>query len=384
MWRRWIKWIILLLVIAGIGLLIWHFTRPKPVEVIVKPVSKGPVEHTVANTRAGTVKACRRAKLSPSVGGQISKLPIHKGDEVKQGQLLLELWNDDLTAQSELAKQELEASQSQSKAACLKADVAKRNADRLVLLGKQEVVSKEQVDNAVTDASAQRAQCNSTFSEIGMRQARIKVLEADLDRTRLVAPFDGVVAEINGELFEFVTPSPIGIATPPVVDLIENSCFYVTAPIDEVDASGIRVGMPARITMDAFRGEKFQGHVRRIADYVLDVEKQARTVDVEASFDQPPEKLTLLAGYSADIEVILNVRPDTVRVPTEALFDENKVYLFDSGKGLLIRREIEKGIANWQWTEVLKGLSEGDRVVVNVDNPNLKDGEKAVISGEKP
>lgn len=380
MFRGWIKWLVILAVAAAVSFWGWRHFDPKPVEVVLKPVSRGSVEKTVANTRAGTVKACRRAKLSPSVGGQIARLPIKKGDAVKRGQMLLELWNEDLVRQSELARQELSASRSRSKAVCLKSEVARRNADRMTRLGKEDVVSRERVDNAVTDASALTAECESSHAEIGMREAKLKVLETELERTRLVAPFDGVVAEINGELFEFVTPSPIGIATPPAVDIIENTCFYVTAPIDEVDAAGVEVRMPVRIALDAYKNERFEGHVRRIADYVLDVEKQARTVDVEASFDEAPRSVNLLAGYSADIEVILEVRENALRVPTEAIFGENKVYRFEQDQGRIRLLEIKTGIGNWQWTEVTQGLSDGDRVVVNVDNQNLKDGGAAVAA----
>ena len=76
---------------------------------------------------------------------------------------------------------------------------------------------------------------------------------AALDKTRLTAPFGGTVAEINGELGEFVTPSPIGVPTPPAVDLIDTTSLYVSAPIDEVDAPDIRADMAAHISLDAFR-----------------------------------------------------------------------------------------------------------------------------------
>ena len=126
--------------------------------------------------------------------------------------------------------------------------------------------------------------------------------QATLDRTRLIAPFNGVVAEINGELSEYVTPSPLGIATAPVVDLIDNTCFYVTAPIDEVDVPNIEPGMNSRVSLDAFGDRRFAGKVRRIAPYVLDREKQARTVDVEVKFTIPSDIRQMLAGYSADVE----------------------------------------------------------------------------------
>jgi len=85
-------------------------------------------------------------------------------------------------------------------------------------------------------------------------------------------------------LNEYVTPSPPGIATPPTVVLLDTSCFYVIAPIDEVDAPAVKINMDARVIMDAFGNKHFPARVRRIDPYVLDLEKQARTVDVEVEF----------------------------------------------------------------------------------------------------
>ncbi|MFZ7128409.1 MAG: efflux RND transporter periplasmic adaptor subunit [Desulfobacterales bacterium] len=371
------RWLLILLLVVALGFWMWRVTRPDPLEVAVKAANRGTVERTVANTRAGTVKACRRAKLSPSVGGQIAVLPIKEGDAVKKGQLLLELWNDDLTARTVLAEREVESARSRARSACFRAEVSQRNADRLVMLRKDDVVPEERADNAVAEAAALQAECNAARTEINVREAQWTVARAKLEQTRLVAPFDGVIAEINGELFEFVTPSPLGVATPPVVDIIDNACFYVSAPIDEVDAADIRVGMPARISLDAFRNERFDGSVRRIADYVLDIEKQARTVDVEAVFDELPAGAVLLAGYSADIEVILEVRHDVVRVPTEAVMDGQRVFVFSPDPGSVSIRHIRIGLANWDWTEVIEGLSPDELVVVNVDNPDLRDGAAA-------
>jgi HlyD family secretion protein len=98
---------------------------------------------------------------------------------------------------------------------------------------------------------------------------------------------------------------------------VDTSCIYVTAPIDEVDAPRIREGMPARVSLDAFRDRTFAARVRRVAPYVMDVEKQARTVEVEAEL-QDIQMATLLPGYSADIEVILQEQPDALRIPTRA------------------------------------------------------------------
>ncbi len=371
------RWLLISLTIALTGLWYWWTTREQPIEVAVTAVERGTVEKTVANTRAGTVKACRRAKLSPSTGGQIAKLPVHEGEAVKQGQLLLELWNKDLTAQLDLARQEAASSASTARARCIEAEQARREADRQQKLLARKLVSEEQVDQAVSTANAGDAACEAARLNAAVRRAQIGVAEANLEKTRLMAPFDGVVAEINGELNEFVTPSPIGIPTPPAIDLIENRCFYMTAPIDEVDVSGIEVGQTARVTLDAFGKQRFDGRVRRVADYVLDVEKQARTVDVEIEFVNTADLAQLLAGYSADVEVILDVRSDTLRIPTEALIDGSKVFLFRPATGLIEQRTVETGTANWDYTEILEGLDAGDLVVTTVDREGLADGVQA-------
>jgi HlyD family secretion protein len=382
--RRHVRWVIVVLFVAAAGTLIWLYTRPEPIEVVAKPVERGRVERTVANTRAGTVKACRRAKLSPSIGGQIAKLPIREGDRVKAGALLLELWNEDLVAETKLVQRESETAKAHARAACLKADVAQREADRLVKLRETGAISEERADRAVTEAKALKADCKAAKTSALMTEAGVEVARANLARTRLTAPFEGVIAEINGEVNEYLTPSPPGIATPPAVDLIDNSCFYVTAPIDEVDAPEIASDMDARVSLDAFGNRRFSGKVRRIAPYVMDREKQARTVDVEVEFSKPAEIRQLLAGYSADVEIILDVRQESLRIPTEAVLDGKRVFVYLSDEKIIKARIFESGISNWDYTEVVSGLKLDELVVVNVDLAGVKDGAHAVVVKKEP
>jgi HlyD family secretion protein len=358
--------------VAITALYVW-LSREKPVEVIVKKAGVGAVQETVANTRAGTIEACRRAGISPSIGGQISSLPVKEGDIVEQGQVLMELWNQDIQAQYELAQSEVKAATANANQACVRAEVAKREAERQKKLQKKNLSSEEAVDKADGESRAQQAACNAARATSEVSKAKLKVIQANLERTRLSAPFAGVVAEVNGEIGEFVTPSPVGIPTPPAVDLMDISCLYVSAPIDEVDAPRIRIEMKANISLDALAGEVFAGKVKRIAPYVLEVEKQARTVDVEVDFMCQQDCENMLPGYSADIEVILDERDNVLRIPTEAILEGNKVLVF-TADNLLQQREIKTGLSNWEWTQVTEGLSEGDEGVVSVEREGVEEG----------
>ena len=363
----------LLIIAAAIAAAFVWLGKEKAVEVIVKKASSGAVQETVANTRAGTIEACRRAGISPSIGGQIDSLPVKEGDLVEQGQVLMELWNEDQTAQYKLAQSEAKAAKARANQACVLAEVAQREADRQKKLQKKNLSSEEAVDRADGEARAQKAACNAARASSEVSQAQLNVVQAALDRTRLTAPFNGVVAEVNGEIGEFVTPSPVGIPTPPAVDLMDISCLYASAPIDEVDAPRIRVGMPANISLDAMAGENFAGVVKRVAPYVLEMEKQARTVDVEVDFLCQADCNNMLPGYSADIEVILDEKTSVLRIPTEAVLEGNSVLVLSTDERLELR-EITTGLKNWEWTEVTDGLSEGEEVVVSVDREGVEDG----------
>lgn len=363
--------------IAGIAAVVGYTMRDTPLRVVAVAVERGDVEATVANTRAGTVNACRRAGLSPALGGQIASLTVSTGDRVTSGQVLLELWNEDLRAERILAERDAIASVARAKESCVIAKVAEREAKRLVSLRERGISSEEETDRAVGDAEAKQAGCEAVRDLVRVSDARVDVATAALQRTLLKAPFDGVIAEINGELGEFVTPSPVGVPTPPTVDLIDNSCLYISAPIDEVDAPAVRTGMSARITLDAFPDQDFPGHVRRVAPYVLEVEKQARTVEVEAEIDNP-EKYDLIPGYSADVEIILDTRVDVLRIPALAVIDGEKVLLLNEQDQVIEERMIERGVSNWEYTEIVSGLDGSELVILSVDREGVEAGATAV------
>ena len=411
---RYLPWL------AGLALLafaVWYFTRPAPLRVQLAKVERGVVEATVNNTRAGTVKPCRRAKLAPPAGGQIAHLLVKKGQRVKADQVLLELWNDDLEAQQRLAQEQLATAQTQEQQACVQADLAEKEAVRAQQLREKGFISAEGLDQKVSAAKVSRSGCEVAHSQIDQSRSRIAVANASLERMVLRAPFSGIIADISGELGEYATPSPPGIPTLPAIDLIDDSCMFVSAPIDEVDAADIKVGQEARITLDAIKGKTFAGKVKRIAPYVLELEKQARTVEVEVEFvgqqpqhgvvespgtgwaakrlltqsagsasnvSQPsPNDENLLVGYSADVEIVHDTHAKVLRIPTQTLL-EGKHVLFYGANGILEERTVTTGLANWEHTEITSGLNEGDQIVMSLDQAGVKAGAHVVPEVSKP
>jgi HlyD family secretion protein len=376
--RRSVRWVLLAVVIAIVAFFAWRSAKPEPVPVVLGEADRGRVERSVANTRAGTVKSCRRAKLAPPAGGQIAALPVKEGDRVRAGQVLLELWNEDAAAQARVAEEQSRSAVLRAEEACVRAENAEREAERARKLHADGLLPDDQLDRATSSAKTLRAACNAARAEVQQSRARVDAARASLTRTVLRAPFAGIVAKVTGEMGEFTTPSPPGIPTPPAIDLIDDSCLYVTAPIDEVDVARVRVGQPAYVTIEAFPGRKIPGRVKRVAPYVVDLEKQARTVDVEVELANPEDAKSLLVGYSADVEIILDVRDDVVRVPTQALLEGNRVLVYDPKNTVLVERQLQTGVSNWAFTEITSGVQPGEQVVLSVEREGVAAGVHAI------
>jgi len=204
---------------------------------------------------------------------------------VVAGDVLVRLNDATALAQLELARQAVRVAEARRKEACLRRDRAGRQLARQRKLAEREIVSEDvlyQLEHAHRTAAVS---CDATGAELDRTHAAVHAAETELAKTLILTPFDGVVSEVSTEAGEWVTPSPPLLTSPPVIDLIDPSSLYVSAPMDEVDSGRIRPGQRAKLTVDSRPGETFSGRVLRIAPYVLDVQAQNRTVEIEVEFD---------------------------------------------------------------------------------------------------
>ncbi len=380
--NRWVKRLLILGgVVAVIVVLRLTVFRPAPVPVTVYTLVRGRVEDTVVNSRAGTIKSRRRAQMSPGIAGLVKAIPAKKGETVKKGQVLLRLDDEEYRAQVVLAERSVDAAQAASEEAGLAADQALRDLKRAQGLAQQNLLSEQALETARTRSESAESSGKAAREQVKRARAQLDVARATLDKTIMIAPFDGVVLDVTTEVGEWISPSPPGVFIPPVVDVIDPDSLYVNAPLDEADVAKVKVGLPVRVTMDAFRGQSFPGTVSYVSSYVETKQEQNRTLTVEATFDRRSElPANVLPGLSADIEVILAERDDVLRIPTYALLEGNKVLKVESGT--LKEVKVQTGLHNWEYTEITSGLAAGDRVVVSLDRSDVKDGARVKVTGE--
>jgi HlyD family secretion protein len=370
------KWIFAAIaLIALVVLLRYTVFAPDIVQVRTAAAERGLVEQTVTNTRAGTVKVRLRAELSPQVGGLVVALPHREGDWVEAGEVVVRLDSRAQRAELASARTAVVAAKAQADEACLAAELAEKELSRVETLHAQGIASEQNLDLLSTDRDRTRAACAAVRAAVGQAESRVLAAQIQFEFTELRTPFAGTVAELSTELGEYITPSPPGLPIPPVIDLLDPASIFVSAPIDEVDAERIQIDQTVRVTVDSRRDQNFNGRVKRVAPYVLDILEQNRTVEVEVELDNPQEMVGVLPGTSADVEVILDVREDTLRIPASAVAEGGKVLVLSGG--VLVERVIEVGLRNWRFAQVLDGLDEGDAVVVVRNSPDIKAGALA-------
>lgn len=352
---------------------------PERIVVRTLEVGAGRVEETVTNSRAGTVKARRRARLSPEIAGIVVALPHRAGDRVRRGEVLLRLDDSLLRARRDVALREAATATARRQQARLAADRARREAERAETLATEAILSADLLDQAQSAASTAEAACRAAEAAERSAVAAVRLADVELTKSILRAPFEGVLAEVTVEIGEWTTPSPPVLPVPGVLDLIDTSSLYVSAPMDEVDAGRIRTGQAARVTVDSLPGRSFPGRVARLAPYVLDRLEQNRTLDVEVEIDDPTITRQLLPGTSADAEVVLDARNDVLRLPTSVLVEGSRVLVVE--KDRIAERAVTLGMKNWEFAEVLGGLTPGERVVASLDRAEVKPGARVRADG---
>lgn len=377
------RWVLRVLVTTALAAAaVWLARRAlaePPLEVAVVTLERGSVRDGVVNTKAGSVRARRSARVAPEIAGEVAALDVERGARVERGQRLLALEDSVLRAQFELSQRQLDVLRTQLGRACIARDRAKRTLERNRELAERGLLASDELDRLESDAQLRDVECSIASAEVARGEAQVALAQAELARCALLAPFDGVVSEVTVELGERVLPLLGSALASGAIELYDPATLHVTAPMDEVDSASLHNGARVLVSVDSHPGRPFPGRITAVAPYVLDVEQQNRTIEIEVELDLGGAA-GLLPGTSADVEVVIEERENVWRLPTAALQPGGNVWVIEDGR--LALRRVERGLSNWEWTEVGSGLTPDERVVLPRGDAELAVGREVVVAGE--
>jgi len=360
--------------VIAAGLLVLVFVlratacRPKPLEVEVVTVARGLVEDAVTNSQAGTVRARLRARVGAERAGRVAAIPHREGSRVRHGQAVLLLDRSTAETQLEVARRDLEAARAAAGAARAAATLARQQHERTTSLFKSGLVSQGEMDLSKSRTESAEAELSGAQARDQRAHSAVRLAQDELEHMRVLAPFDGVVSQRMVEVGEPVVPGQ------PVLEIVSLGRLYVSAPLDEIDIGRVREGLPARVTLDPYRGRVWQGVVMRVSPVVNDIKEQNRTLDVEVEMTPDPSAPEPKPGTSADVEIVLDRRDGVLRVPTNAIIESKAVLVIENGKA--VSRDVTTGLKNWDWTEVTSGLAEGAAVITSLEKQGVKAGAR--------
>jgi RND family efflux transporter MFP subunit len=389
------------LVIAGVagvllaGVLLYARLRAvATVETIVAaPVSTGGGSSgggaATAVTANGYIVARTRASVAAKIPGRIASLTVDGGSEVRRGQVIARLENDDYAAAVGEAEANLASARAQLTEAVTERDQAAREARRVSEIHGQhpELVSAQDSEIATSRAQQAAARAGSAQAKIEAAEAALRFARATLENTYIRAPFTGTVLRKEAEVGEVVAPSVGGgLTRGAVVTMADLASLEVEVDVNEAYIARVRHGQPARITLDAYQDTSFRGEVRQV---VPTADRQRATVQVKVSIvDHDPRilpemgaRVDFLAPADSGGPAAAAPGPGQVRfrLPATAVRESggrSVVWLVREGR--LRAREVEAGPVSGGFREIGRGLSGGERVVTGgVEEP--KEGMRVKI-----
>jgi len=341
----------------------------------------------------GKIEPITKVEIKSKASGIVKKLYVDAGDRIKKGQVLCDLDKEEIQAQVNSSRAQLEASEANARST--EADLArakvdaegpdvpllKRAYDRSQKMAKDGVVSQATLDDAQKNyemalnkqnvSKAQvtvlHAKVNQAKAQVLQDEANLKQLEEQLSYTTIVAPMDGVLLSRDVEVGDAVSSILVlGSTSTLIMTEGDTSQVYVRGKVDESDVGKIYLGQPTRIKVESFKDKTFYGKVTKIAP--MGVEKDnVTTFEVRVSISNPAGELR--ANMTANAEIVLEEHKNVLQIPEGALiYDKDKKASVEvpdpSGKEGKRKVAVNVGISNGAKTEILGGLKEGDQVVL--------------------
>jgi len=385
--RRWIGWVVGLLVLAAIGAGAWrYFTRERPVEVSVAAVTQRAAGTQAAVLNAsGYVTARRRATVSSKITGKVIEVNVEEGMAVKEGQILARLDDSQSRAALALAKAQLASAEKGVRENEVRLQQANITLKRQTQLTNSGYGSQQDVDQARTDVDATDARILALKEQINVAQRQIDLQQTELDNAIIRAPFSGIAISKDAQPGEMVSPVSAGggFTRTGICTIVDMHSLEIEVDVNESYLNRVTSGQDVTAILDAYPDWQIPA---RVITIVPTADRQKATVLVRIAFKKLdprilPDmgvKVTFLRNDSDTNAAATNAQPVTL-APKAAIRQEGEANVAFVLRGDVVeRRAVRVGGADGDRVEVLAGLNVGDRVVLTPP-AELKEGMKVTV-----
>lgn len=396
-------WIITGIALIIIILIIFNIVKnmDKSKGVLVEKVEKGNITSIVSGP--GVVTPKTEVEISPYVTGKIVEIAVEEGQEVKEGDLLIQIDDIQYGADVNIAKSQVQQTETTLQIAKQRMQEGKKVFERQKILYNEGLISDQEFENARTTYEALVADYQNALSALSSAKSSLTTAYDRYSKTRYRAPINGIVTKIDVEVGEIVVPGTTNIQGTVMMVIANTGIMEVEAEVDETDVIKVELNQKANIEIDAYPDEIFTGNVVEIGKMPiqsssLTTESEATDYEVRVIVEDAPDNL--LSGMNATVEIITATRENVLYIPIQAVVrrdinknndntsknDENLqdgVFIIEDNKAKFI--PIETGISSDQYIEVIKGLKKNQEVISGPYEilRELQDGEEVKITEYK-
>jgi HlyD family secretion protein len=399
------------LIIAGavivLGIIVFASVRasgPKAEKVYAEPVRPRKIEAVV--TAPGEVDPKVKVNIDAHIVGKIERLNFQEGDTVHKGQKLVELERYAYEAQRDRARAAVSASRIEVVRAKVGLDTAQLAYNRAVKMKQQGIQAQELFDNAQLALENARAASQSAQEGVRQSEAMLQQAETDLSHTTIVSPIDGKAVQLNAHEGEVVVTGTMNNPASVIAVIADLSEILVESDVNETDVVSLRLGMPAKIHVDAIPEKEYAGHVAEIGSSAAARQSAGagiRYFKVKVAIDNPDDRLR--PGMTSQVSIITSTAANTPALPIQSVVervppsiskkkgsdeedDENlpkKKYVFVVKDGKAKMTEVTTGISDSTHVSVISGVKNGDQVITGPFRTlkKLSDGDAVQVTKEE-
>ena len=397
-----------ILIIAVIVVALLNSNKEKIVKVTAEKVQRRTITQVV--TATGSIDPIDKVIITPEVTGEIVELPVKEGDQVKKGDLLARIKPNIYIAQRNRAQASLQSAEANLKVREATLDKAKSEYERIKKLFAKGLASQQELDNAKANFLTNEGQYLSQVSMVKQAEESLAEKEEDLAKTKLTAPLDGTISQLNVELGERVLGSGFSQGTNMMtVSNLEN--MEAVVDVDENDVVNVAKGDTAIIKIDAFGDEEFKGLVYQVGNSAIKTGagSQDQVVNFEVKINLLGKNSKIKPGMSCDADIQTETHQNVLAVPIQSLtaridkgnFKKGKrdfrkmkktkkiekknkpqevVFLVNGDHAKMVK--VKSGISDEDYIEIVSGLKEGDKVITGpykAVSRALEDGTKILV-----